>query len=336
MTIFKSVEDVEGFKLAYPAGEIRLSHSTLETFKSCPRKFEFSKLYNNPKYEESTATRCGTALHEGFQEYLISRNVESAIWKMMQSYPWEHGISPMKDRSAESCYATLMEMINKFDVNRYELAYVQDADGNNIPCIELPFRINFKRFDSVAIGGLNGEASRYIPMYYVGYIDLIVYDKELQEFLVIDIKTTTDSSEDPSAKYEYSSQCVPYSLMLNQILGLPVGSLRVGYFVANISTTDPKARLYTYFKTEDDLSDWAYEMEFNLTSLREYINCSMFPRYGGYSCVAYKHKCKYFDLCKLRNNKRIMRSLFFEGEQDEPKLFEPLITVNIDLQELMR
>lgn len=337
MTILKSLAEVNDFPNVYPVDEVRLSHSTLQTYNSCPRRFEFSKLYNNPKYEESSATRCGTALHEGFQEYLISRNKDSAIWKMMQSYPWEHGISPMKDRSAEGCYATLLEMMERFDVNRYELAYVQDADGNNIPCVELPFKIRFAECPELMITKI-GDPSIYktIPLYYVGYIDLVVYDKELGEFLVIDIKTTTDRFEDQSAKFEYSSQCVPYSLMLNKILGLPIGSLRVGYYISNISVTEPKARLFTFYKTEEDLADWAMEMKGTLTNLAYNTHEGFFPRNGGSSCIAYGRKCKYFDLCKQRNSRFIMRSLFFEGEQDEPKPFDPLITVDISLEELIK
>lgn len=331
--IFKSIDEVKNYSARYPLEELRLSHSTMQTYQSCPRKFEFSKLYNNPKYEESTATRCGTALHEGFQTYLIERNVDSAIWKMMLAYPWEHGISPMKDRSAESCYATLIEMIDKFDANRYELAYIQDSNGNNIPCVEVPFRIDFKGH-RLLVKDAQGNIAKECPVYYVGYMDLVVYDKELGEFLVIDIKTTTDKSEDQSAKFAFSNQCTPYSLVIDKILGLPKGSLKVGYFVAGISSSEPKAQMFTFYKSEDDLKDWAVDMEVSLMNIETNTANAYFPRCGGASCVAYGRRCKYFDLCHSRDNDYIMRSLFYEGEQEEPKEFEPLVTINLDLAEL--
>ena len=336
MVIFNSANDVAEYHYSYPIDELRLSHSTLQTFASCPRRFEFSKLFNNPKYEESTATRCGTALHEGFQDYLINRNIDHAIWKMMLAYPWEHGVSSMKDRSAESCYNTLMEMINNFDVDRYELAYIIDKNGNRVPCIELPFQIEFEGYDLKIPSLQKNIARKSIPITYVGFIDLVVFDKQLYEFLVIDIKTTTDKSEDQSAKFEYSSQCVPYSLVVNQILQLPNDSLRVGYYIANISNTEAKARLFSFIKTENDLRNWARDMEISLSNIIKYTSYNHFPCNGGSTCVQYSRRCKYYDLCHNHDNKSVMLSLFYDGEQEEIRPFEPLVTIKLNLKDLTK
>lgn len=325
---------ITGYPFPYFVDEIRLSHSTLQTLESCPRKFEFSKLYQNAKHEDSLASAFGTALHIGFQEYLTSGDYNRAVYRMMLAYPWEYGESAMKDRSAEGALALLDEMIKQFPSERYELAFIADSEGNPIPCTEVPFRIRFREWPHIDQTALADAGLRKpIAITYVGYMDLVLHDKLEDKYIVVDIKTTSDRLEDMSPKYKFSDQTVPYGLVLNKLLGISEDELEVGYYVAKPNITNPVVQFYKFYKSSEDLSDWASGMAMTLRQLESYVGCQFFPRTRS-GCSFFGRTCPYFDYCHDRDSKRTQLQLAFAGEMEPPLPFEPLVEVEISLQEL--
>lgn len=325
---------ITGYPFPYFVDEIRLSHSTLQTLESCPRKFEFSKLYQNPKHEDSLATAFGTAIHRGFQEYLTSGDYNKAVYYMMLEYPWEYGESAMKDRSAEGALALLDEMIKQFPSEQYELAFIADSEGTPIPCTEVAFRLWFNEFRAIHMLPLSGYGEvKPIAINYVGYMDLVLHDKFKDTYIVVDIKTTSDRIDDLSPKYKFSDQTVPYGLVLNKLLGLSLDEIEVGYYVARPSITEPKVQFYKFYKSSDDLADWARGMIMTLQSIANCVRSSYFPRTRS-GCSAYGRTCPYYDYCQDRDSKRTQLQLAFNGELSPALPFEPLVEMSISLNEL--
>lgn len=324
----------KSFILNYPfnyfVNEIRLSHSTLQSFHSCPRRFEFSKLFQNPQYSDSLAAAFGTAIHCGFQEYLAYGDYNRAVFKLMLTYPWEYGEPPSKDRSPEGALALLDHMIKSFPAERYELAWIND----DTPCVELPFKINFTDVSLLnsEYGAPNGT-SRAISLSYVGYIDLVLYDKVNNTYVVCDIKTTIDRIKEISNKFKFSTQCIPYGLVVNQFLGVSLEDLTVSYLVAQPSLMEPKFSFYEFYKSNSDLRDWAREMKLTINELAYFVKNAWFPRRG--DCVAYGRTCPYFDLCSDRDSKRTQIELAYRGVCSEPKPFTPLIEIDLNLEDLI-
>ena len=325
---------ITGYPYPYFVDELRLSHSTLQTLESCPRKFEFSKLYQNPKHEDSLATAFGTAIHRGFQEYLTSGDYNRAVYFMMLEYPWEYGESAMKDRSAEGALALLDEMIKQFPSEQYELAFINDSEGNPIPCTEVAFRLWFDEFRSVHMYPLyNNGMIKPIAINYVGYMDLVLHDKLNDKYIVVDIKTTSDRLDDLSPKYKFSDQTVPYGLVLNKLLGLSLDEIEVGYYVARPSITEPKVQFYKFYKSSEDLADWAQGMRVSLMQIATAIRHSYFPRTRS-GCSFFGRTCPYFEYCQDRDSKRTQLQLAFSGEMQSPLPFEPLVEMSISLTDL--
>ena len=325
---------ITGYPYPYFVDELRLSHSTLQTLESCPRKFEFSKLYQNPKHEDSLATAFGTAIHRGFQEYLTSGDYNRAVYFMMLEYPWEYGESAMKDRSAEGALALLDEMIKQFPSEQYELAFINDSEGNPIPCTEVAFRLWFDEFRSVHMYPLyNNGMIKPIAINYVGYMDLVLHDKLNDKYIVVDIKTTSDRLDDLSPKYKFSDQTVPYGLVLNKLLGLSLDEIEVGYYVARPSITEPKVQFYKFYKSSEDLADWAQGMRVSLMQIATAIRHSYFPRTRS-GCSFFGRTCPYFEYCQDRDSKRTQLQLAFSGEMQAPLPFEPLVEMSISLTDL--
>lgn len=346
-TLSKSVDEIladssfdKTFILDYPftyfVDEIRLSHSTLQTLESCPRKFEFSKLFQNPKHEDSLATAFGTAIHRGFQEFLISGDYNRAVYQMMLEYPWELGEAALKDRSAEGALALLDEMIRKFPSERYELAYISDANGSPMACVEVPFKLIFDEYASLAMihRDSNGANVKYVPVYYVGYMDLVLHDKLEDKFIVVDIKTTTDKLEDLSPKYKFSDQTVPYGLVLNKLMGLPIDELEVGYYVARPSIIEPKVELYKFYKSSSDLADWAHGMLSSLNNLASWFQLCYFPRTRN-GCSFFGRTCPYYQYCHDRDVKRTQIALAYDGEVGPSLPFETWCEIKLSLKDII-
>lgn len=325
------------YPFKYFVDEIRLSHSTLQTLESCPRKFEFSKLYQNPHHEDSLAAAFGTAIHRGFQEYLISGDYDKAVFAMMLEYPWELGESPMKDRSAEGGLALLDEMIKQFPAEKYELAYLDDS-GTPLPCVEVPFRLVFDELCKLVLTARDEPNERClvkeVDVNYVGYMDLILHDKFDDKFIVIDIKTTSDRLEDLSPKYKFSDQTVPYGLVLNKLMGLELDELEVGYLVARPSLTSPKVELYKFYKSKEDLADWARGMLMTLNNLSRAVSLGYFARTRN-GCSFFGRTCPYYQYCHDRDNKRTQLQLAYDGEMKPANSFEPWCEIPISLVELL-
>lgn len=321
-----------GYPYSYFIDELRLSHSTLQTFETCPRKFEFSKLYQNPQHSDSLATAFGTAIHRGFQEYLITHNYDRAVYAMMLEYPWEMGESPMKDRSAEGALVLLDEMIKQFPEERYELAWISGVDGE-LPCVEVSFKITFKGW-AIKLNSLDSSQTKTIPITYAGFMDLVLLDKVEQKYIVVDIKTTSDRLEDLTPKYKFSDQTVPYALVLNSLLGLELDELDVGYYVARPSLVEPKVDFYLFYKSKEDISDWANGMKRTLHEIDYFAKHSWFPR-TRQGCSAFNKTCPYFSICNDRDNKRTQLALAYSGELAPQKEIDAMISLELDLEELV-
>ena len=64
--------------MTQPTDFLRVSYSSLNTFASCNRKFEFDKLYPRRErvLEDFYAADVGKALHAGYQDFLIKGDKE--------------------------------------------------------------------------------------------------------------------------------------------------------------------------------------------------------------------------------------------------------------------
>lgn len=308
--------------------KLEWSHSSRATFNSCPRKFEFRKIYNNARRTESLATGAGSALHAGIQSWLQFHDHDLALWEMIKRFPIKYQKSWADANSLAGCYQTLIAMMNWEKMDEYELATFQKPDGTTVPGVEVAFVLRISNYPFYSDG-------RTIQIDYLGYIDLILYNKLEDEYVVWDIKTTTKDT-DKAVEFRFSEQPVPYGLVLEAILGRDVNKgFEVGYWVARINHEEPKNALYAFNKTQNDLQDWMQGYLFDLDCVRRYYNLGWFARNGN-SCMTWNRACTFFDFCETRNPKTIEMMLQQdEANQKEFEREEPWIIVELDYQEGM-
>lgn len=307
--------------------ELLISHSSRGVWKSCERKFEFRKILDaiTTANDASTASEAGKCLHIGMQTWMTTQDVDAAVAAMMWDYPIQFETNPMSTRSLQACYATLIAMIQHVQFGQYELAYIT-VDGKAVPMVEVPFLINILNFS------LSDTAN--IPVRYRGYIDIVLYDRHNDAYVVVDIKThRNDKVQDLSPLYNYDDQCLPYALVLQSVLNKPIRNLTVKYLSVFIDTLNPVPKIYTFEKNQESMHDWASGLLYDLNGMKTCFNLGWFPRRGG-ACLTYgSNLCKFYDICHLRAANDVQSAV----EMLRPSTvrvddFQPWITVDLELK----
>ncbi len=301
---------------------LAVSHSSMSMFHSCARKLEFRKFYMHPGRDRSLPADAGSALHVGYQAYLVSRNKEEALAKMALAYPIDLCDNPMWARSLESCVATLEAMMSADNLIEYELAHVDCIDGVNRPAVEVFFKINIKNFSL--------SDTEEVPVSYVGFIDAILYNHLLDEYIVCDIKTHADRHDDLTAKYALSGQCMPYGIVLERMLEQQLEQMVVKYLSVKIDILEPKVALYSFDKTQQDIQDWAKGLLVDLQQLKLFYNMQWLPR-NGENCFGWGKPCNFFDVCESRDEDYI-QAMILSNKQPYTTRDDPVwIECDLDL-----
>ncbi len=307
----------------YNIDRLRLSASTLNTFRSCPRKMEFRKFYKHASDpEENLPGDVGNALHRGYQSYLIHRDKDKAIYDMMMAYPIHLNSNPVNARSIEACYATLQLMMNTPAFLEYEIAQVKCLDGKTRPAVEVAFEIDIKNFSV--------SSYKNVPVTYVGFIDAILYDRMLNEYIVMDIKTTRYNLSDMTPVYMFDDQCIPYAIVLERVLGHAIDSLNIKYMSVYVDIKEPKTRIYPFVKGKDDIADWARSLYIDLQDMKRFSDLHWFKRNHN-SCVSFNRTCAFFEICNKRDVQGIQRFLLMNDEAYVEKKIDPWIKMELEL-----
>lgn len=316
--------------MSYPwLKQLRVSHSSRKTLKSCARKFELYKIFVYPGRQESFLGEVGKALHAGFQDYLTHGDQEKAIWEMMIKYPINFTNvkeTHKRERSLEACYATLMELMTSHKIKHYELVQIRKTNGEVVPAVEVPFEI---RFPGVYLDAVN----RRIPISYIGFIDLVIWDPVELQYRIVDIKSHRRRQDDLSAIYQWDEQCLPYALVIQNATGQLINSFSVTYLSAYTDIEDPRVVPYTYEKSAQDVNDWLNGFMVDIKKLQEFYRLGWFPRDGANveSCMSWGSKCQFFDsLCGSRNKDAIYYTIHEDNKEPEDYPFEPWITMDLE------
>jgi len=306
--LFISQED------SYPVEELLISHSSMSTYESCPRKLEFTKLYGFNLKKPSLAGDGGNALHEAVGEYIKTGSKDLAILKLMLSYPIDLCDNPLWKWSLESAYAALISTINYLD----EHTELEIAEINGKPAIEVAFLINIKH----NIAGL-------MPVKYRGYIDFVFYNRLDNTYFVMDLKNTTWKLDDFTPVYKYSPQCLPYSLVLARALGKNFENLHVEYLISIVDIMESRTISLEFNKSIHDVEEWTRDLWMELMNIKTYIDTKWWPRRSG-SCISFNKTCAFFELCQSRKMKTI-KLMLSSLNQPEAKEFIPDITLDLEI-----
>jgi ATP-dependent helicase/DNAse subunit B len=319
---------------------LRLSYSSLNVFASCPRKFEFDKLYPKPPrvFDDNYAADVGSAIHVGYQHYLAHHDKESAIWEFMKKFPVVEEWNQENDyRSLEAALATLEEMFDSIKMLEYELARVRRPNtvaeseagltgGVVVPATEVPFEIKFSGLEIHPCAALPEGADISV----IGYIDAIMQNQINGLYRTLDIKTSRMKLLDATGKFKFDGQQVPYGIVVDHIAQGEVESFEVLYLDCYIDILEPSVQLYPFTKHRHDLQDWATNKLIQFRQIAGYAESDYFPRTDG-GCLFYNRPCRYLEPCQSRDRKSLLQWFLLDSIAAEPEPFFPWITATVDL-----
>lgn len=307
---------------------LRVSYSSLGTFSSCPRKFEFDKLYpRRVRDGDNYAADVGKALHAGYQDYLVNKDRDSAIWQFMLAFPFALEWNQTNDfRSFEASLSTLEEMMDYGQMEEYELAMIRKPDGEVVPAIEVPFEIRFNGCTIPPCEAFPEGATLSL----IGYIDAIMKHHMTRAFRSVDIKTTRDRIADKTAKYKFDTQQVPYGIVIDHIAEGSVDSFEVLYLDCLIDILEPTVERYSFLKTQEDIQEWATTKIIQFQQIAKYAAAGFFPRTDN-GCMFYNKPCRYLEPCSSRDRDTLVEWFLLGEEPASQEEFLPWIVADVDV-----
>ncbi len=293
--------------------ELAVSDSSLGLLHNCPRKFEFRKMFMSDRSEDSLAANAGSALHAGIQHYAAYGNRNLALFEMLMEFPYQYDKGKMDARSWQSCVHMCETAMDYWDTDmqEWEIAYINDIDGNPIPAFEVPFALVIEDFPF----GKDGET---ITLKYIGYIDFILHNKITGKYAVCDVKTTTADVGKKVYEFTFADQCLPYGLILETLLGQDINrGFEVYYWMQYIHPLDATNVMLDFIKTKSDIQDWIVGFIEDINIIKKSYNAGWFRRRAK-SCFSWGRPCQYFDLCNNRDISQIAAFILMENSKFEP------------------
>ena len=276
-----------------------LSHSSLETLHSCPRKFEIYRMNYAPKDKGTIDTAFGHAVGIGIQTLLQAQssellpnycdlsNYQLAVWQMFLS--WEVPIDETKPKSKKSFHAACIA-VEKYQQQllplvseEWELAYFEGK-----PAVELGFIVELP----------NGY-------YYRGYVDAVLVHKHAKRFRVLELKTTGLATVD-IAQYKNSFQGVGYGVILDKLAASMdyAADYYVDYLV--YKTGAQEFLTFPFLKTAYQRAKWLSQLIVETETIDLYIKKELFPTHGQ-SCFNFYRQCQYFGMCERSNEDLVIK-----------------------------
>lgn len=276
-----------------------LSHSSIETLHSCPRKFEIYRMNYAPKEKGTIDAAFGHAVGVGVQELLISKSAnetsqtettntsllseyQNAIWKMFLS--WEVDIDETKPKSKKSFHSACLA-VEKYQqqllpllTSEWELAHFEGK-----PAVELGFIIKLPN-----------------DYYYRGYVDAVLVNKKEKRFRVLELKTTGLNVVDV-AQYKNSFQGVGYGVILDKLAASMdyAADYYVDYLV--YKTVSQEFLTFPFLKTNYQRAKWLSQLLVETETIDLYLQKELFPTHGE-SCYNFYRQCQYFGMCERDNS----------------------------------
>lgn len=298
-----------------------LSYSGLLTLHGCPRKFELNRLLPapyDPEYDDDANGHLdfGTIVGNGIQEYLITKDMNKAIFKAFIS--WKDNLDSERGEKAHKTFWHAVQAIQKFTeimngpLSQYDLVYF-----NNKPAIELGFAIDCG----------DGFTIR-------GKLDALLIHRTTRVFLPLECKTTGMNYID-EASYQNSSQGTGYGVVIDRVAHeMQEESNSYDIFYPVYMTKKATWVPFKFHKNRKLRANWLQDIVLDIEQIKLYSSLLFFPTRGE-SCFSFGRQCRHFGHCGMTTdnltggNDNIPIRLDKEGEYDLRFTIQELIEAQL-------
>ncbi|MEK6882811.1 MAG: PD-(D/E)XK nuclease family protein, partial [Nanoarchaeota archaeon] len=198
-----------------------ISYSQFSTFVTCPKKWSLTYREGHYQSESSINMTFGTALHNTLQNYLTVFYNESTVEAdriELDTYFKEQLSNTYKadyEKNNQKHFSNSEEMGEFYDDGLMILNFLKKKKGEyfskrgwHLVGCEVPILTSpYERFNNVV---------------FKGYIDLVLYNEELDKFVIYDIKTSTAGWKDYQKKDEVKvAQILLYKYFFSKQFNVP-------------------------------------------------------------------------------------------------------------------
>lgn len=310
--------------------QFAIDSTTLGTFKTCPRLYQYLYIDGWGSTEESVHLRFGQEYHQALQDYDLSRaegiTHDEAVYDVVRELLLRTGdFAPDPDTKAgkyKSRNMLVRAVIWYLDEHADDPAktYIK-ADGK--PAVELSFRFELdwapKVSQDIPGGRLTKESDQ--PYLLCGHLDRVVdFNGAL---MVMDHKTsTTTLGSYYFDQWSPSNQMTLYSLAAKVILDAPVKGVVINAAQLMLDydgSHDYGARFvrgFTY-RTPDQLKEWLVDLRFWLDQMEACAVADYWPQ-NDTACDKFGG-CRFRDVCSKSPQVReqFLRSDFDKLEESQ-------------------
>ena len=225
----KLVKEVWESKLKQkPSQNKHISYSQLNSFANCQKQWYLQYVKKLAPYEGSIHAMFGTAMHETIQtwlETLYHDKVKTANEMDLNALLYENMVKAYKATKAQNSF---QEFTSLDEMNMFYL------DGKHILNFLKKKRGGYFSTKGTYLAGVETLLYQELRpgVQFKGFIDLVLYSEVLDEWTIIDIKTSTSGWNDYAKKDDNKiAQILLYKEFFSKQFDIPIDKINVEYFI---------------------------------------------------------------------------------------------------------
>ena len=301
-SIIKKIKDFKPQEINY-AFQKSISYSQLSMYLSCPKKWALQYRDGHKISAPSINMTFGTSIHETVQKYLHTMYEESGasadrmdIEELFEERFRENYAKEYKNNknihfsSSEEMREFFEDGMNILDFIKKRRNEYFSVRGWHLVGIEIPI--------------VMPPDPRYPNVLYSGFIDLVLYNENLDQFIIYDIKTSARGWGDKEKKDEIKQfQILLYKHYFSEQFGVPIENIDVKFFILKRKIWEqsefPQKRIQEFTPANGKT-----KVKKAKTALTEFIE-NVFNLDGTFKNIEYiaqpdKNTCKY---CPFKDRK---------------------------------
>lgn len=211
-----------------PSQNKHISYSQLNSFANCQKQWYLQYVKKLAPYEGSIHAMFGTAMHETIQTWLTTLyydKVKTANEMDLDALLYENMVKAYKSTKAQNSF---QEFTSLDEMNMFYL------DGKHILNFLKKKRGGYFSTKGTYLAGVETLLYQELRpgVQFKGFIDLVFYSEVLDEWTIIDIKTSTSGWNDYAKKDDNKiAQILLYKEFFSQQFDIPIDKINVEYFI---------------------------------------------------------------------------------------------------------
>lgn len=259
----------------------------ISTYKDCPRQFWFKYINRLTKNTSKAHFILGSAVHGGIEQWYRMKDEDIAM-----AYAWVYINENRKTYDDDERWLKDLEKAPKM-VEAWLEAWILSGKEKDLKFIEaeIEHTINLPNGFPLTVR-----------------LDRLMYDENLNRYVIYDVKTTSRSVGTPISGMELGDQGLMYNYAVKQVYGETPAGLVVDVLYHRSLASGPSINVarsglidfadYAYLQWELNTISWLSEISQKTKTLMAgtYPEEILFPRKGGYSCM----NCPFNDICRRK------------------------------------